>query len=270
MSWWSWPAAGAALALWAAMPGAGVAPRRSAGLDRAATAALLRRLTACADTAALAGVRLEAVESWTPAGAARPAATETDEVEFYHGVPLELERARNDRPLSGRAWRKQERAAAALERRIDAARAAGWGRLLNLHGEIWPMARLVAQYEWRAKATGPGEVELDFTPRPGIRARSRMQTLLRHTAGYFLVDAATGQIRGGGFHNLAPVDFGAGLLARFTRFTGRFALQPAGAAWVMRELRVEVSGRELWRRVRGRETMDYRLAAAPAAPRGGR
>ncbi len=249
----SWLLAGVAVGLWAAPP-----PRPP--LNAAATAQLLRRLTACAQPAGLAGVRLEATESWTLAGAAQPKDTETDAVVFYHGVPLEVERTHNDRPLDARALRRQQRAAAARERQIDAVRAAGGRRLLNLHGEIWTMTRLEAQFDWRATAAGPGEIELAFTPRPGIRPRSRLQRLLTRTAGDFVVDGASGQILRGEFHNLAPVDFGAGILARFTEFAGRFALQSAAAAWVLREVVVEVRGRELWHRVRGTETMGYRLA----------
>ncbi len=254
--WRAWIVAGLGLTLWATPP---------PPLSAAATARLLRRLTMCSRPGALAGVRLEADESWTVAGAERPSEVETDAVVFYRGVPLELEQTRNRRALSAGAERRQARAAAAVERRIDAAAGAGGKRLLNLRGEIWPMARLEAQFVWRGVRAERGEVKLEFTPRAGIKPRSRVQRLLSRTAGAFLVDAASGQVLRGRFHNLAPVDFGAGILARFTRFAGRFALQPAQAAWVLREVVVEVRGRELWRRIRGTETMRYRVLGPPDA-----
>jgi hypothetical protein len=261
----SWVLAGLALGL-------GVTPRGAPRppMSARATASLLGRMAVCANPEGLKGVKLEATESWTVAGGARPAAWETDEVEFDRGVAIELERTHNDRPLSAKAWRGQQRAAAAIERGIAAAAARGRTRMLNLHGAVWTMRRLERQFRWRGEAAGAGEAKLVFTPRAGLRSRSRLETMLRHTTGYFLVDEATGQIRGGAFRNMAPVDYGAGIVARFREFAGHFALQPAAGGWVMRELVVEVRGRELWRRIRGTETMRYRVAGAPAARAGRR
>ncbi|HUX68476.1 MAG TPA: hypothetical protein VMV31_13390 [Terriglobales bacterium] len=239
---------------------AGATPRP--GLGPAATARLLRRLRFGGDPGAMARLRLRAQESWTVPGRALPADQQTDEVVFYRSVPLELEQTHNQRALPAAAQQRQQRQAARLRARIDRAQAAapaeGAGRWLNLGGEIWPLARFEALFSWTAEAM-PAGLELRFVPAPGGRPRSRLERLLRRTAGTLRVDPASGQILGGEFHNVGAVDYVGGLLARFTEFSGHFSMQPAGPAWVLRRVVVEVRGRELFRRVRGTETMDYRL-----------
>ncbi|MGH9477732.1 MAG: hypothetical protein ACRD1A_00745, partial [Terriglobales bacterium] len=211
---------------------------------------------------------LVATETWKQDGRGG-VDRETDDVTFYHAVPLELQATHNGHPLDAEARARQQHAESATERRIDrvlAARTGQSAKLLNLDGEIWPLARFVAQFQWAVgTATQRGTAVLEF--RPGSRAPShtRMQTLLRHTAGSFTVDAATGQVISGEFHSLGHVNFGGGLLAHFTAFRGSFQLQSIGGCWVMRRIEVHVDGRRLLHRIHGTEIITYAPAAAGAA-----
>jgi hypothetical protein len=69
---------------------------------------------------------------------------------------------------------------------------------------------------------------------------------------------------------LAPVKFGAGILANISYFDGTFTMQPVttpdGECWVMRQAVVKVRARELFRHHNGTETITY--AVAPAAAMG--
>jgi len=253
-------AVGLSVAVWAATPAMAWAATPPTGLSPAATARLLRRLRFGGGATEMAKLRLLAHESWTEAGRTVPAEEETDAVVYYRSVPLELEQTQNQRPLSPAARQRQQRQAARLRARIDQAQGAAPGEVagqwLNLGGEIWPLARFEALFAWTAEAS-PAGLELRFVPAAHRRPRSRIERLLARTAGILQVDAASGQILGGRFHNLAAVNFGGGLLARFTQFSGRFSMQPAGPCWVLGRVVVAVRGRELLHRVRGTETMVY-------------
>jgi len=258
--WW---ATVMSMMVWAAPPAMAWAATPPGGLSPAATARLLRRLRFGGGATEMAKLRLLAQESWTEAGHAVPTEEETDAVVYYRSVPLELERTQNQRPLAPAARQRQQRQASRLRARIDQARAAapgeGAGQWLNLGGEIWPLARFEALYAWTAATTEAG-LELRFVPAAHRRPRSRIERLLARTAGTLRVDAASGQILGGEFHNLGAVNFADGLLARFTQFSGRFTMQPAAGSWVLRRVVVAVRGRELLHRVRGTETMVYTVA----------
>ncbi|MGH9393330.1 MAG: hypothetical protein ACRD1E_04110 [Terriglobales bacterium] len=257
-------AAGPLLAAGMLVLAAAPLPRAATALSSTETAALVKRLAWSSAPAGLRSLRLRAIEEWTqaevPPGARRVRNRETDEVSFYHGVPLELQLTRNDLPLSAGAERKQASALGRMQRRVDAACGSGDGsdgRLLSLGGEVWTMARFASGFAWSGAPAAAGRVELSFEPLPGRRPGSRLARILGATAGQLEVDPASGQILGGEFHNIAPVRFGGGLLAHFTDFHGRFRLQPAAGTWVLRSVEVTIEGRELFHRIHGTETMTY-------------
>jgi len=213
--------------------------------------------------AGLTSLELQAVETWTEPG--RAPEVETDQVRFYHGVPIEVQMTEAGAALSPGARERQQHDAAKMRRQIDRVchGSEDDGQLLNLNGEIWALSRFEALFDWTTRADGPRQV-LTFRPKPGIHSNSRMETVLAHTVGELEVDPATGQILSGSFHNVGSVSFGAGLLARIRSFRGTFEMQAVGPVdapiWVMRQVTVTVDGHKLFRRMRGTETMTYTVA----------
>jgi hypothetical protein len=196
-----------------------------------------------------ASLHLQAVETWTQSGASTVEDSEIDRVNFYRAVPIETEISENGHPVNPVA---QQKLANLIKRRIDAAPS---GNLLNLDGEIWPMAKFVALFTWTTDEHDPAT--LHFTPAPDLHPSSRMQRVLSRTAGDLKVNLATGQILSGTFHSLGPVKFGGGLLANIAHFDGTFAMQQVDECWVMKSVVVHVQGREMFSRIHGTETMTY-------------
>ena len=235
-------------------------------LSAAETTAAVRRMMWSSAPGALENVRMRAVETWTETGRPEAVSTETDEVSFYHGVPLELQLTRNDLPLARGAEKKQAAGLRRMQARVEAAEAAAPdsdGRLLNLNGEVWTLARFAAGFDWTGEAGEQGRIELSFTPAAAsARPLTRLARILSRMAGRLEVDAASGQVLGGEFHSTGPVNFGGGLLAHFSDFHGHFSMQPAAGTWVMKEAVVSVEGRELFHRIHGTETMIYTVESA--------
>jgi|GEM_PF-6068451 len=234
-------------------------------LTAAETSAAVKRMMWSSAPEALATVRLRAVEAWTEDGRPEASDSETDEVSFYHGVPLELQLTRNDLPLNRSAEKKQAAGLRRMQARVEAAEAAAPesdGRLLNLNGEVWTLARFAAGFEWAGEAGEPGRIELTFTPLAGLRPTTRLARIFSRTAGRLEIDSASGQVLEGEFHSLGPVNFGGGLLAHFSEFRGHFTMQPAAGTWVMKQAVVSVEGRELFHRIHGTETMTYTVETA--------
>lgn len=263
----SWARVGIVIAVVGAMVGFASAPPRA--LSSAETATLLRRLCLSGNPGRLDQLHLRARESWIQSGH-DVADDETDEVFFYHSVPLELQQSSNGLPFSAAALNHQKKLAEHMEKRIDEAASAGdAGRLLNLDGEIWPLRRFVAQFVWSGHLSEPGpdgrpSLDLHFVPAPHLRPSSRMQRILSMSEGDLRVDPDTGQVLGGSFHSLGAVKFGGGLLAHIAHFEGLFEMQPAPGVgssdkdcWVMKRIVVQVQGRELFHRIHGTETMTY-------------
>lgn len=252
----------AAIALPALLAGGLAAATAAAGAPlargRAPVNALLDSLRLNSNSARLEQMHLVATEIWKQDGGGVD--RETDDVAFYHSVPLESEVRHNGAPLSADARAQQQRQVAALKEQIDSA-LAGDGdntRLVNLDGEIWTLARFVAQFSWQAEAgSRPGTTVLKFMPRTRLASHSRVQTILRHTAGTFTVDTATGQLLDGEFHSTSHVSFGGGVLAHFSGFQGSFQLQSLDGCWVLRHIQVHVNGRRLFSSVHGTETITY-------------
>lgn len=244
------------------MQGTGPVAAPAAALSPQATTALLQRLTLCADPEALSGLKVEGLETWAAAGHEEPNEEETDQVVYYRSVPIEVEETQNHRRLSAAAQRREQEHLHRLEQAVDRAAAmspaaVAAGQLVNLEGEIWTVAQFEAQFRWTAVVSKDGLVELSFVPAPPRRPASRLERLLSRTAGSLTVDAESGQVEGGEFHSLEAVWFGAGIIAHFARFSGQFAMQPAGKCWVMQRVMVEIAGRELFHRIHGTETMIY-------------
>lgn len=249
-------------------------PGPSAPLSPAETAVGLHRLTFSPDPVRLDQVHLIAVETWTPAGQARPE-VQRDAVSFYHAVPIEIQQTEDDHPLNAGARADQNRLAAQVEHLVDRVLNANHGdagRLLNFDGEVWTLDRFQGRFVWTGErgplAHGEPTLVLHFTPAAHVHSHSRLGKLLSHMAGEIEADAASGQILGGNFHSLGPVKYGAGLLADVSFFDGSFTMQPittsAGECWVMRQALVRVRSRELFRHHNGVETITYTPAPATA------
>jgi hypothetical protein len=224
----------------------------------------------------LDGVHLEATEKWLSDGSDTPE-IERDAVHFYRSVPIEVQQTENQRPLSVNDLAQQQRLARDLEGLIDRAtggHTALLGHLFNLDGHIWTLDEFQALYQWTGEqgplVAGRPTILLHFTPAPGVHPGSRMAKVLSHTAGVIEADAETGQVLSGSFHSLAPVKFGAGLLANLSYFDGTFTMQPVttaeGECWVMRQAVVKVRARELFRHRNGTETITYAVSGERGEP----
>ena len=287
-------------------------PPPARGLPTPNVESALQRLTLSLNPSLLARVRLRAEEVWTPAGAHPRRDAETDDVTYYHSVPVEVQISLNGRALSADSLRHQHQIAARLRHELDQ-QGGGPKRLLDLDGEIWTVGQFVALFNWNIRP-GPGRAGggslqmppaeraspaghrslaaerpaeapqtmsgratsptllLEFTPASARDPHSRMGRILNHTAGTLTVDARTGQILAGTFHNLGSVRFGAGLLGDISHFDGDFSMQPvsvphagpSGASadcWVMRRIVIHIQGRKLFHRENGTETITYQVVA---------
>lgn len=270
MSKASWVAAAVGAGVSFAFAALAMQPARVA--EPLATISLLRRMTLSLSPVELDQVHLRAREVWS--GQAPAPDIETDEVFFYHSVPIEIQQTEDAEPLSISAARHQQKLAAEVEKQVDRADAAGAtvadanaGRLLNLNGEVWTLAHFIAQFVWTVRPVpgldGQPCLDLHFEPAPGLHPGSRIQRVLGESSGDLDVDPATGQVLGGTFHSLAPVKFGGGLLAKLS-FQGSFAMQPVpgvqpgqSAPWVLKQIVLSAQGRELFHHVNGTETMTY-------------
>lgn len=259
---------------WAAAP---PAPALGGALSATEMVAGLRQLTFSMNPVLLKGVRLEAVETWTPSDPSHRAEVERDAVSFYRSVPIEVQQTENDRPLDARTVRNQKKLTLQLEGMIDKVVADGEGRegdagrLLNLGGTIWTLDKFQAHFNWSgergALLDGRPTLLLHFTPAAGAHPHSRLARLLSRAAGVIETDAQTGQILKGSFHSLGSVKFGAGLLADVSSFDGSFTMQPVtttqGVCWVMREADVRIRSRELFHHDNGTESMTYTVVSEP-------
>lgn len=230
-------------------------------------AALLQRLTFSAGPN-LDQVHLRATESWTESTKTEDS-YENDAVFFHHGVPIEVETSSDGHPLGSRARQRQQRSAQRQEQAIDAL---GPASALNLSGEIWTLPHFESMFRWSdagsAGCGGPSCLTLAFVPAAGLHPATRLERILARSAGTITVDASTGQVLRGAFHSLGPVNFGAGVLARITQFSGSFEMQPVpgSSAWVMRKVVVNVQGRKLLHRFHGTERMLYAVETSGVPP----
>ena len=260
-----------ALALQAAAPAATPASTAAPPL-----AQLLPRLTLCSSPDALSHVRMHAVETWMDRHGNRlkRGDYETDRVFYYRGVEMEETQSSDGQPLSARDQAQQQQDARAVRQQIDQL----WHgpqdacRMININNEIWSLPQIVNLYQWTEspgpKWEGIPTVRLSFRPKPSLHAASRVQHVLLNMEGELQVDPQTGQIVAGQFTSVGPVKFGMGLMADFTHIHGTFSMQPAGTAWVFRNIRVDVDGRKLWTRLHGVEIMNYTIDPVVAAHAG--
>lgn len=256
-----------ALALQTATSAAAMVP------DTTPLAPLLQRLTLCSSPDSLSHIRMHAVETWMDRHGNRlkRGDYETDRVFYYRGVELEETQSSDGKPLSVQDQAQQQQDARSLRQQIDRL----WHgpqdacRLININDEIWSLSKVVDLYQW-TESPGPkfgsiATVRLSFRPKPGLHPGSRVQHVLLSMQGDLQVDPQTGQIVSGQFTSVGPVKFGMGLMANFSQIHGTFSMQPAGTAWVFRNIRVDVDGRKLWTRLHGVEIMNYTIDPAVAA-----
>lgn len=230
--------------------------------------ALLARARMTSDPEALDGMTLQANESWTPyrSGDAVPTGatySETDKVEFYHAVAIEVQTTQDGHPLSASAEARAQALANQVRHAIDRA----WrgpqdsGQLVVIEDQVWRISQIEAEYAWSGRegptVNGDPTDYLDFTPLAGRVAHSREEHLLLSTAGAIQVDTVDGQVLGGTFTSLHPVSFGAGLLARFSAYSGQFTMQPVGPCWALHTLDARMRGRELFHFLNGEESVTY-------------
>ena len=196
------------------------------------------------------------------AGAADPRITES-RIVVYKSVELEEEVSRNGRLLPPRRRASERRLLVRLRRQIDRL----WrgpqsnGHLVNVNGNIWPVARVCAHYRWRWQRNvlwrGIPAAIYAFQPHRHHHSRTRAGHFLDSLAGHVWLAPSNGQLLRATFHNLRPVRYGWGLLANFHRVRGVFSLCLLPGGWFYHRLQLALDERELWHRWHGQITKSY-------------